>query len=297
MTTLNVLAGIGWDPQIRGFLTLGIGVVVLMGSVYLLLATNVGTRLGFFIASGAFWGWLMIMGIVWWLYGTVGMLGDLPKWEVKEVVYPGTEQALLEDAHHLDTSHLPPPVEYNELEGPDYDKVREEVEPTLGGDWILLPESDKSYGEAKATVDEYFAANPVPDLGIETSADYITDYAFEKGGKTQLPRNPTRIERITTRLRQTFLEPRHPEHYAIVQVQPVIEQEAAPGEAPPTPVADDAKPIVSVIMERNIGDRRFPGAMLTISSVIMFGITLNALHRRDKLAAQRRGLLPATTEA
>jgi hypothetical protein len=33
MTTLNVLAGIAWDPQIRGFLTLAVGVVVLMGSV------------------------------------------------------------------------------------------------------------------------------------------------------------------------------------------------------------------------------------------------------------------------
>jgi hypothetical protein len=37
--------------------------------------------------------------------------------------------------------------------------------------------------------------------------------------------------------------------------------------------------------------------MVTIGSGIMFGFTLNALHRRDKLAAERRGLLPATTEA
>jgi hypothetical protein len=239
----------------------------------------------------------MIMGLVWWLYGTVGMLGDLPKWEVKEVVYPSTDQALLEDAHELDTSKLPPPEEYNALEGEDYDKLRDQVEPSLGGDWILLPESDKSYGEAKATVDEYFAEHPVADLGIESASDYITDYAFEKGGKTRLPRDPSRVERITTRLRQTFLEPRHPEHYAIVQVQPVVKQEAQPGEAPPTPKIDKSQPVVSVIMERNIGDRRFPGAMLTISSGIMFGLTLNALHRRDKLAAQRRGLLPATTEA
>ena len=84
---------------------------------------------------------------------------------------------------------------------------------------------------------------------------------------------------------------------AIVQVQPVIKQVAEPGQAPPLPKADESAPVVSVIMERNIGDRRFPGAMLTISSGIMFGITLNALHRRDKLAAERRGLLPATTKA
>jgi hypothetical protein len=296
MTTLNVLAGIAWDPQIRGFLATAVGVVVLMGSVYLLVATNVGTRLGFFISSAAFWGWLLIMGIVWWVYGNVGMLGQGPRWDVKEVVYPTTDLALLQEAHDLDTGELPTPEVYNELEGEDFDKVREAVEPTLGG-WKLLPESDPSFGEAKATVDEYLTEHPIAELGIEGSADYITDYSFEIGGKTRLPDDPSRIDRITTRLRQTFLELRHPPHYAIVQVHPVIEQEAQPGEAPPLPVADESAPAVSVIMERNIGDSRFPAAMLTIGSGIMFGFTLNALHRRDKLAAERRGLLPATTEA
>ena len=43
---LHLLAGIAWDPQIRGFLAVLVGVVVLMGSVYLLLGTNLGARLG-----------------------------------------------------------------------------------------------------------------------------------------------------------------------------------------------------------------------------------------------------------
>jgi hypothetical protein len=295
-TTINVLAGIGWDPQIRGFLTTAVGVVVLMGSVYLLVATNVGNRLGFFIASAAFWGWMLIMGLVWWVYGNVGMLGTPPKWEVTEVVYPGVQDALLPEAHDLNTDALPDPVTYNELEGADYDALRDEVEPTLGG-WILLPESDKSFGEAKAAVDAYMVENPIEGLGIETASDYIATYSFEIGGKTALPRDPSRIERLTTRLRQTFLELRHPPHHAIVQVQPVVKVEPVPGEAPPLPVADDDLPVISVIMERNIGDTRFPGAMTTIGSGVMFGLTLSALHRRDKLAAERRGLLPATTKA
>ena len=49
---LDTLAGIAWDPQIRGFLATAVGVVVLMGSVYLLVGTNLGSRLGFLI-SGA----------------------------------------------------------------------------------------------------------------------------------------------------------------------------------------------------------------------------------------------------
>jgi hypothetical protein len=291
-TTLNVLAGIGWDPQIRGFLTTAVGVVVLMGSVYLLVSTNVGHRLGFFIASAAFWGWLLIMGLVWWVYGNVGMLGTGPKWEVQEVVYPGVQNALLDEAHHLDTSELPDPVVYRELEDADFTEMKASVEPTLGG-WKLLPESDKSFGEAKAAVDEYMVEHPIDALNVERASDYIATYSFEIGGKTTLPQDPSRIERITTRLRQTFLELRHPPHYAIVQVQPVVAVEAVPGEAPPLPEADESAPVISVIMERNIGDTRFPGAMLTVSSAVFFGLTLSALHRRDKLAAQRRGLLPA----
>ena len=139
--------------------------------------------------------------------------------------------------------------------------------------------------------------NPIEGLGIDDATDYIANYAFEIGGKTALPRDPSRIERITTRLRQTFLELRHPPHHAIIQIQPIVKVDPVPGEAPPLPVADDDLPVISVIMERNIGDTRFPAAMVTIGSAAFFWLTLSALHRRDKLAAERRGLLPATTKA
>ena len=84
---LHLLAGIAWDPQIRGFLAVLVGVVVLMGSVYLLLGTNLGSRLGFLVAISAIFGWCTLMGVTWWVYGTIGMLGEAPKWEVEEVVY------------------------------------------------------------------------------------------------------------------------------------------------------------------------------------------------------------------
>ena len=47
---VTTFAGIAWDPQIRGILTVLVGVGVLMGSVYLLLATNVAQRLGFLLS-------------------------------------------------------------------------------------------------------------------------------------------------------------------------------------------------------------------------------------------------------
>ena len=124
----------------------------------------------------------------------------------------------------------------------------------------------------------------------------MTVYSFETGGKEGLPEDPSRLDRIRTKLRNTFWEVQHPTHYAIIQIQPVIEQEAVPGEAPPTPEADPTQPVVSVIMERNLGDVRFPGAMLTVFSGLMFAASALMLHRRDLIAAEARGISLAIPE-
>lgn len=292
---VHLLAGIAWDPQVRGFLAVAVGVVVLIGSVYLILSTNLGSRLGFLIAMSAIFGWCTIMGLTWWMYGTIGMLGEAPKWEVVGVVYPGLEDAALKEARSLDTSALPDPEELNALEGEELEKTADEVEPTLGG-WKILPESNPAFGEAKATVDAYFGEHPDEELGLEVAADYVAVYSFERGGKDSLPDDPSRIDRLTTKLKNTFWQIQHPPHYAIIQVQPVLDKEPEPGAAPPTPTADPNQPVVSVIMERNLGDVRFPGAMLTIFSGSMFAVTVLMLHRRDLRVAEVRGLLPATTE-
>lgn len=294
---LNTLAGIAWDPQIRGFLAFGVGVVVLVGSVYLLLVTNLGLRLGFLIAATALFGWMTIMGGIWWTYGNIGMLGRAPAWHVTEVVYPDLEVAGLEEARTLDTSGLPDPDTLSELTDEELSAQRSDLEATLDG-WRLLPESDPSFGEAKATVDAFFGENNDASLGIESAEDYLAIYSFERGGKSTLPENPSRWDRISNKFRTMFLEPRHPPHHAVIQVQPVVEQEAEPGQPPPIPKVDPAKPVVSVIMERDLGDVRLPGAMLTVFSGILFAVLCVQLHRRDELvaAARSRSLVPATTE-
>jgi hypothetical protein len=55
--------------------------------------------------------------------------------------------------------------------------------------------------------------------------------------------------------------------------------------------------VVSVIMSRDLGSVRLPGAMLTIFSGAMFLATLMMLHRRDLEVAQARGLNPAPAKA
>ncbi len=54
---MSMLAAIAFDPAIRGILVVAIGVVVLIGSVYLLLATNTGIRQGLLITLAGLAGW------------------------------------------------------------------------------------------------------------------------------------------------------------------------------------------------------------------------------------------------
>src|SRR4029077_13332199 len=84
-----------WDPQIHGLLVVLLAIVLLPGSVYLLLSTNMGARVGFLIAAAGLFGWMTLMAIIWTVYG-IGFTGNPGKWAVEQVI-PG----------NLGTSTLP----------------------------------------------------------------------------------------------------------------------------------------------------------------------------------------------
>jgi len=110
MQTIDIIAGIAWDPEIRGFLAVLTGVIVLMGSVWLMLATNSGARLAALISLAGFFGWMFIMGTVWWIYG-IGWIGDAPSWELEEIVEStdngDLELAALDETEQLQSEQLP----------------------------------------------------------------------------------------------------------------------------------------------------------------------------------------------
>ena len=84
MTSFIVINGLDFNLFIRGLLVVLVGVVVLMGSTYLILATNSGFRTGGMLALTGFFGWMTIMGFIWVLYG-IGLQGRLPSWHVFEI--------------------------------------------------------------------------------------------------------------------------------------------------------------------------------------------------------------------
>ena len=144
---------LSWDPAIRGILAVLVGVVVLPGSVYLLLGTNLGARLGFLVAAAGLTGWMAVMGAVWWVYG-IGLVGEPPSWEVLEVVAS-------EEADDLSAAATEEVTDVSELEP--------------------LPAGDPARGEAQAAADEALTDGPL--AVFETTGDYLPTDAYDVGGK------------------------------------------------------------------------------------------------------------------
>lgn len=293
MTLVHTFAGIAWDPQIRGIVVVVVGVVVLMGSVYLLLSTNVAGRLGFLLSLAAIFGWLTIHGITWWLYPPGnGPAGRIPSWEIEEINHGDLQQAQLDEAHDLDTSGLPTPEELREMTPEQVEQLTEDEADQLN-EWRLLPEGDAARGEAQTTVDAALATGIIG--GIGDSTDYLYLYAFDTGGKPER-KSDSLFDRAANEITNT-LRITSPTHYAIVQLQPTVDQEAEPGQPAPTPEANDSASVISVVLTRDLGERRLPAALLTVGSASTFGLLCMMLHQRDRRVREHREApLPATTE-
>ena len=353
----SLLGAISFDPTIRGILVVLVGVVLLMGSVYLLLATNTGSRTGFLIAGSALFGWCFLMGSIWWIYG-IGLKGRDPAWVPLEINFD--RSAAL--ASNLPTNppkpdSLPEPMETLQkyplvfasaiaTDGPEYrptglgaliglanplvlantdtaasmirtlgdDKfkdflaeqpdikaaiaqpparvladmrsqalaLRGQLEDHLDG-WCLLAESDPRRGETVAASDAALAAQKI--FGETTSsADYIQGDVFFYGGKDGCTPNQERstIGQALHRL-QTTIEIKNPPLYSTVNVVMAKPQVTLEGQAPPKPVIQPGASTISVIMERNLGNKRFPPFVFTIATGILFGLFASQLHHKDKL--------------
>ncbi len=335
MESLDVIAGLAWDPEIRGFMAVFAGVIVLMGSVWLLLALNTGTRLGTLIATAGFFGWMVIMAVVWWIYG-IGWAGDAPTWHLQEINVGDLDAAALEEARVLpDLPELPTAFELavdsddpvaqaefgvvsrdtltpDQTEGLSASEIDELVADELArnrattlselaavspgliadaeaagrielGGWKLL--STAEAGDAQASAVALLLESP--DLTFVSQDDFKLLDAYTIGGKRGLPDDPNRWDRIWTQIR-TAVTITHPTRYAVVQVQEVIDQPLVPGEPPPRPIVDESKPVISVIMIRDLGNLRLKPALVALGSLCIFGALCLFLHERDKLAWRQR---------
>jgi hypothetical protein len=309
---LTMFAGIAWDPHIRGVLVVAVGVSVLMGSVYLLLATNVGARLGLLLSLAGLSGFLVILTAIWWLVPPgIGPRGTNPSWKPVEIYVndprdpepprtkelaklplpqdlPAADRILAE--HPEVAEDFPNGATLSDLQNSHPELLSAYLDKEALGGWRLV--SSASAGEAQAAADAAlkaanFYSSPTAYKKLDT---------FEYGGKPSLaqecpdakggsflPDDP--LCRIWLKIRNS-LTLKHPTHFAVVQVQAVIPQEPRPGEPPPLPVVDRNAPIVSVVLVRDLGNVRLIPFLYFVISLALFVFFVLVLHYRDKTLQQ-----------
>ncbi|MDQ1517014.1 MAG: hypothetical protein QOE80_2844 [Actinomycetota bacterium] len=137
--------------RLRGYFIVVFAVGLFCGSIFLLLSTNLGARLGFLIAFASLSGFLMLLGLIWFTNLTPlnALHGPPPHWVVKEVV-DDPAQAKTEKARTI------------VVEG--------------------VPVEAAAQGEIKATVDSALTAEGGTFQKYSAPTDYVVINADKIGG-------------------------------------------------------------------------------------------------------------------
>ena len=270
-----MLLAINWEPELRGVLTVILGVVAFMGSIYLILGTNLGARLGFLVTLCGLAGWMALMGGIWWVYG-IGLKGADPSW----VQVPG--RTVIQDAGDLYQSGV---LEnrLNLTDGADPAAINTVV---YGGfiaeEWRVLGESEPAFGQAAASAGVFLEEEGAFDPGT-----FKVTNVFEIGGEAY-----PKIFGLDALDQIAFF---HKPYYTVVEVAPYVPLRTEPGRAPAAPEVDSSQEAQYVYMIRDLGSRREPAALITIGSTIVFLALAWMLHRRDRFVAEnlaRKAALP-----
>lgn len=271
-----VIAALKWDPTIRGILFPTIMFLILCGSSYVIMATNIGNRLSFLLSNAAFWGWMALMCIIWLIYG-IGLKGKSPAWNSQEAIVN------VADAQFSKMSVLP----------------AEPGKKVKG--WTEVKEGTATRGEASARVEAYLKAKTadggaqlVPEKG---DATYTAVAAYETGGEQIFKFRPRLIAGKAWYLPTSyrFMGLLHGErHY--VQINRFYKLDEKGGvlkDAKDKPVIDSVKKPFYVHAIRDQGKLRQPAWLILFASLVLFGISVISLHRRDKAVMTTMKLNPA----
>ncbi len=245
-----------WYPTILGIIVFLAGIAMFVGTVYLLLATNLGARLGFLVTAAALSGFMVLLSLLWLTnaFPLTTLKGRIPQWVALEKLEGG-------DVARSGIGV----VQRVEQEGRKVD-AGEEANLKAALDAVLVTGGG---GEGEAAGAEEFAT-------FESASDFLLTEAFEVGGGGRVS--------VTTQsdfpwIAVSFHKPR----YAVTFVCPVDKaaQDVPFGDPIPAPTCDRAQPVDVVVFERDLGSLRVPPLVVLIASSILFGLSLLALHWRE----------------
>ena len=259
---MSMLA-IGWEPEQRGLLTVIIGVVVLMGSIYMIMATNMGSRLSFLVTVTGLMGWMALMGATWWIYG-IGLKGPEPSW----AAIPG--QTIIQDVPALRSAGALESLPDGHEDAPATEVHKLVEQQFLEEGYIKISTGNPAYGQAQAAASENIELD-----GALSAGQYEVTEVFDTGGE--------RYPLIGNNQSLDFFAFFHKPHYTVVEVSPLIPVRTEPGRAPAAAEIDEAGQRQYVYMVRDLGAKRQPAVVLTIGGGAIFLALCYLLHRRERI--------------
>jgi hypothetical protein len=255
-----------WYPTILGILVVLFAVALFCGSIYVLLGTNLGARLGFLVAFTCLAGFMVILTMLWMTTASpVNTLhGRLASWKVQEVV---KDPATAKTTAIRDVTRIGRKV-----------NLTEQANVKAAVDQALIQQT-----QLKAEPKLPASANRFAEF------QFVTDYkplaTYEVGGSKPNPLS---------------LELTHKPLYAVVEfcaVEPNLKPFGiAPSKNPPCQKGKTQW----IVLERDLGSLRIPPVVAFLGSLLLFSLGLLALHwrERDEQEAAKRPtvLTPARVE-
>jgi uncharacterized membrane protein len=245
-----------WYPTILGVLVVVAAVVLFVGSIYLMLGTNMGARLAFLTTFSGLMGLMVVLTALWITTASPlnTLRGSVPRWEIKEVV-SDLGKARTEAVRNIQDEGI-------EVEPIEAANVKAAV------DEGLVTKVDNAV-EKFTPEDNQFAL-----FGAVT--DYLTTNTWEIGGSS-----PSWLDGQFT----------HTPKFAVVEFCGAAENTQPFGVAPDAPSCAaegtaNAKNNGFVVLEYNLGDVRLPPLIAFLSSVILFVLSLLMFgwYEKDKRA-------------
>ena len=260
---LSTMLAIAWKPELHGIIITIVAVGTLCGSIYLLLGTNLGARLGLLVSLAGLFGWMATMGFVWWAYG-IGLKGKEPVWQSTEVIVNDADLSQLGIGPSSGLSDDP------------VDRAAQNSVALIDDGWRQLADDDPQRALAISGADEILQK----EAELFTAAEYKSLAVYDRGGR--------RYPLLLGRDELDFLAFWHQPRFAIVEVAQVEPVFTEPGRAPRVPVVDDAVQHKYVKMVRDLGDKRKNSAFIAIGSTVIFAGLCWMLHMRDRTVAANR---------
>ncbi len=263
-----IILAINWEFELRGILTVMIGTTVWMGSIYLILGTNVGARLGFMLTLTGLAGWIALMASVWWIYG-IGLKGSVPEWQQVPGRTVIQQVDLLYQAGVLDD-----PIDVTS-ETDSVVAAQAVADQLKAQGWARVDEAAPEFGQAEASAGVF-----LEEEGAFSPGEFKVTNVYEVD-----PPHESAFPKFGPNGEFDQLAFFHKPYYTLVEVAPFQALRDEPGRAPTAPKIDTSRQRQYVYMIRDLGSLRQPSAYIAIGSTIVFLSMCFLLHRRDRFVA------------